>query len=221
MNMRPRILKKYRALAGLFAIAASGLSSLATALHANQQQEITMDNSKRDMITALEAAGPHPSLGEQARVFDRFVGTWDCDYANFKDDGTTERARGEGIFGWVLDGRAVQDIWTWTYENSNGQRELGTTVRFFDSKAGNWRIAWIDPVNLAIKILAGGAVGDRIVLEGKTDDGAQLRWSFNDIRKDSFIWRGERSRDSGKTWRLVAEYHLKRRGASAEKGTND
>jgi hypothetical protein len=221
MKVTSRILEKHRTLAGLFAVAAISLSRLATDLFANQQQETTMDNSQRDMITALEAAGPHPSLGEQARVFDRFVGTWDCDYANFKDDGTTERARGEVIFGWVLDGRAVQDIWTWTYENTDGQRELGTTVRFFDSKAGKWRIAWIDPVNLAIKILAGGAVGDRIVLEGKTDDGAQIRWSFNEIRKDSFIWRGEKSRDSGKTWRLVAEYHLKRRGASALKGRSN
>jgi hypothetical protein len=118
------------------------------------------------------------------------------------------------IFGWVLDGRAVQGIWTWRDKDSSGERELGTTVRFFDPKIDKWRIVWIDPVSYAIKILLGGSVGDRIVLEGTSDDGVRMRWSFNDIRKDSFIWRGEKSRDDGRTWRLTDEYHLKRRSAA-------
>jgi hypothetical protein len=118
------------------------------------------------------------------------------------------------IFSWVLDGLAVQDIWTWIETHSTCERKLGTTVRFFDPKIGKWRIVWIDPVSPAIKLLTGGAVGDRIVLEGKADDGVWISWSFNDIRGDSFIWRGEKSRDDGKTWRLTDEYHLKRRSAA-------
>ena len=62
-----------------------------------------------------------------------------------------------------------------------------------------------------IRILTGGAVGERIVLESKADNGLPLRWSFNDIRVDSFVWRGEKSADNGATWRLAAEYHLQRR----------
>src|SRR4029453_10859075 len=214
--------RKHHTRASLVAVAATSLSSLSIVLPANEQpkQEVTMNDSRRDMITALEAAGPHPSLGVQGRVFDRFVGTWDCDYANFKGDGTIERAHGEVIFGWVLDGRVVQDIWTWTDEKGSGQRELGTTLRFFDSKAGKWRIVWVDPISYAIKKLSGGAVGDRIVLEGTADDGSRIRWSFNEIRNDSFIWRGEKSRHASKTWRLVAEYHLKRRGTAASKEKN-
>ena len=30
---------------------------------------------RQAMINALSALGPHPSLGDEARVFDRFVGT--------------------------------------------------------------------------------------------------------------------------------------------------
>jgi len=48
----------------------------AGATGANPMQTTSPD-LRRDMITALPAAGPHPSLGDQARVFDRFVGTWD------------------------------------------------------------------------------------------------------------------------------------------------
>jgi hypothetical protein len=207
--------KKNHTLIGFFSLTAIGFGSLSILLFANEEprERTIMNDPRRDMITTLEARGPHPSIGDQAQIFDRFVGTWDCDYASFKEGGTTKHAKGEVIFGWVLDGRAVQDIWTWIENGSSGERNLGTTVRFFDPKIGKWRITWIDPVSPAIKLLTGGADGDRIVLEGKAEDGVRMRWSFNDIRKDSFIWRGEKSRDEGRTWRLTDEYHLKRRSA--------
>jgi hypothetical protein len=42
-----------------------------------------------------------------------------------------------------------------------------------------------------------------------------LRWSFNDLKGDSFIWRGEKSGDGGKTWKLEEEHHMKRRNSGA------
>ena len=153
-------------------------------------------------------------LGEEANVFDRFIGTWDCDYANFKDDGKTERSHGQVVFGWILDGRAVQDVWSWVDDDDpKKERKVGTTVRFFDSKTGKWRIVWISPEEGIIKTLAGGREGDRIVLEGTSDDGVAVRWSFNDIRPDSFVWRGEKSRDYGKSWKPTGEYQMRRSSA--------
>lgn len=176
--------------------------------------DATANDPRRDMITALPALSPHPSLGGQARVFDRFVGTWDCDYVQYEKDGSVTRYPGEVIFGWIIDGRALQDIWI-GHEKGRSERSIGTTLRFFDSRSGKWRIVWVDPEAGVIKTLTGGAVGDRIVLEGKAQDGSSLRWSFNDIRNDSFVWRGETSRDEGKTWRLTAEYHMRRRSIPA------
>ena len=83
---------------------------------ANQPNE-KMNDSRHDMLNALGADRPHPVLGEEANAFDRFIGTWDCDYANFKEDGTTERSHGQVVFGWILDGRAVQDVWSWVDED--------------------------------------------------------------------------------------------------------
>jgi len=40
-----------------------------------------------DMVTALQATGPHPSLGDQAKVFGRLIGTWDGEYTEFSNDG--------------------------------------------------------------------------------------------------------------------------------------
>jgi hypothetical protein len=59
--------------------------------------------------------------------------------------------------------------------------------------------------------MEGGAEGDRIVLRGRNDHGDSLRWSFNDITPNSFVWRGETSHDGGKTWRMDEEHHMTRR----------
>jgi hypothetical protein len=37
-----------------------------------------------------------------------------------------------------------------------------------------------------------------------------LRWSFNDITPDAFVWRGEHSTDGGASFRLVEEMRLRR-----------
>lgn len=60
-----------------------------------------------------------------------------------------------------------------------------------------------------------GPVGnDRYVLETSDLGSKQTRWSFNDIRADSFVWRDEASNDDGKTWKLQSEYKMKRRLAN-------
>jgi hypothetical protein len=155
------------------------------------------------MIAVLPAPGPHPSLGDRAALFDHFVGTWDTDYTFYAADGTMSRRSGEVLFGWIIDGRALQDIWI-SYP-TDAERDLGTTVRFYDAKTATWRVVWVHPAGGIITTLNGGAVGDRIVLRGQGNDGSLLRWSFNDIQADSFLWRGETSHDSGETWRLTGE----------------
>jgi len=177
---------------------------------ASQTKENTAMHN--EMITALASSHPHSSLDDEGQTFGRFLGTWECDYVNFNDDGKPERTRGEVIFGWVLQGRVVQDIWSWVDEDDpKDELKMGTTLRFFDSKNGKWQIVWISPAEGVVKRLAGGRVGDRIVLEGTADDGAALRWSFNDIEPESFVWRGEKSRDKGKSWKLTGEYQLRRK----------
>src|SRR5574341_1422044 len=66
---------------------------------------------RQQMVAVLAASGPHASLGDQARVWDRFIGTWDADFGFVGDDGGVRHAPGELEFGWVLDGRAIQDLW--------------------------------------------------------------------------------------------------------------
>lgn len=167
------------------------------------------------MIDALPAIRPHPSLGDEARVFDRFVGTWDAAYAVYGDDGSISRSSGEVRVGWILDGRALQDVWIVYPDSTKAERGISTSVRYYDTKLKQWRVVFVDPVAHDLSIVTGGAVGNRIVLSARRTDGTLTRWSFNDIRPNSFVWRGERSQDDGKSWRLYAEYHMERRSTGA------
>ena len=203
----------------LVGVAATSLLSLALSAVCETVGAQQAPDPREAMVKALSASGPHPSLGDEARVFDRFVGAWDCDYTFFAEDGSVKRASGELEFGWVLDGRAVQDIWITYPEKPSKERDIGTSVRFFDPKSKVWRVVFVSPAYGATITVQGGAEGDRIVLRGVNEEGSMLRWSFNEIQTDSFIWRGEKSRDGGKTWRLREEHHMRRRngGESTEK----
>jgi hypothetical protein len=167
-----------------------------------------------DLVTALQAKGPHPSLGDQANVFGRLVGTWDGEYTEFSKDGKETRSSGEWIFGWVMDGRAIQDLFIIHPSAARKERYIGTTLRYFDSKSGTWSVTFVDPENGAVETLTGRAVGDdRIVLLSHDEDGKERRWSLEDIRPDSWVFRDEGTHDGGKTWRLLEVDHLKRRRA--------
>jgi hypothetical protein len=172
---------------------------------------------RQQMIAVLSASGPHASLGDQARVWDRFVGTWDCDFGFYLEDGSVRHSPGELEFGWVLDGRAIQDLWITYPKEGEKERGIGTSIRFFDDASRTWRVLFVNPRYGAVLSVQGGLEGDRIVLRGQDTDGSQLRWSFNDIKDDSFTWRGEKSRDGGKTWRREEEHQMRRRSPGEAK----
>lgn len=178
-------------------------------------QDLATDPGQ-DMVTALKAMGPHPSLGDQAKVFGRLVGTWEVEYTDFKKDGKVIHRSGELSVGWIMDGRAIQDLWIVNPSGTRKDREVYTDLRYYDPESGTWPATFIDPEHASVARFTGGAVGDdRIVLDTQDFAGTDTRWSINDIRPDSFIWREEESLDGGKTWRLLAEHHMTRRRAAA------
>ena len=166
---------------------------------------------RRDMVEVLPALGPHPSLGHHADLFGRFVGTWDADYSFIAEDGSVRHKRGEVLFGWIKGGYAIQEIFLSYPADSSGERKMVGGIRYVDPRTDRWTVMFVAPsFNVAIR-MDGGAEGDRIVLRGRDPGGVELRWSFNDIAPDSFVWRGETSHDGGRTWRMDEEHHMQRR----------
>ena len=169
------------------------------------------------MISVLGTAKPNATLGDEARTFDRLVGVWDADFGFARDGSQMSHKKGELFFGWVLDGRAIQDLWIGYPSAPGKERTIGTTIRFFDATTKQWRIVFVGPQYNSLVTAQGGREGDRIVFRGVDGDGMPFRWTFRDITDDSFHWQGELSHDGGKSWKLEEDHHMTRRQAQAVK----
>ena len=153
---------------------------------------------------ALHAPGPAPDRAGKMGLYGWLIGRWEMDAVIHRDDGTTHKGRGEIHFGWVLEGRAIQDVWILPGVFH------GTTLRVYDPGLDAWHILWSDPLRQVHVRQIGRARGRDIVQEGRSDSGAAMRWSFTEISPDSFRWLGERSLDGGATWQLQAEFLARR-----------
>jgi hypothetical protein len=167
-------------------------------------------------IEGLGAHEPYPDLKEKLALLGQFVGDWDIVEARYpQPDGTEVKRKGEVHFGWILGGRAVQDVWMTTDEDTH-RAVHGTTVRFYDPKIDAWHSVWISPVKGIVQTFIARKVKDEIVLEGRTPDGYPEKWIFSQITPDSFRWRSEETHDEGRTWVLTEEMQIKRQSARQE-----
>ena len=168
-------------------------------------------------LGALHAEGPAADRADKMALYGQFVGAWDLDVTEFKDDGTTRRRPGEWHFGWALEGRAVQDVWI---VPPRGQRQgdavalsnrYGTTLRVYDPAIDAWHIQWTDPAGQTYLAMIGRAQGSDIVQRGRNAGGHLIRWGFYEIKPDSFLWRGEASVDNEASWNRVVEFTARRK----------
>jgi hypothetical protein len=160
-------------------------------------------------LAALSAEKPAAKYRDQLMLFGQFVGKWEFEGIEYHDDGARPTDKGEIHFAWVLQGRAIQDVWMEHERSDKSPLVYGTTVRFYDPEIDAWWNTWMDPVNNAARTLIGRKVADEIVLESKGADGVSVRWIFSEIRPDSFHWRGEKL--SGDKWRVYEELTARRK----------
>ena len=163
------------------------------------------------MIKGLGADGPDPELKEKLMLFGQFIGDWNIIEARYpQSDGTEIKRQGEIHFGWVLDGRAIQDVWMTYQENPHRIVPAGTTIRFYDSKIDAWQSIWISPAQGVVQAFIGRKLKDEIVLESKTREGYPEKWIFSDITPKSFRWHSVETHDNGNTWQLTEEMRIRR-----------
>jgi hypothetical protein len=168
------------------------------------------------MIEALGADGPFPDHAEKLMAFGRLVGSWDAEDTYFDEHGNvTGRRQGEWHFGWVLEGRAIQDVLISPPRDRREQGqpsfEYGTTIRTYDPKIDAWRITFVAPVFGASVELIAREHGDEIWLEGPAPDDRLYRWTFSDFTPNRVRWQGFISGDDGRTWVREEEIILSRR----------
>ena len=161
-------------------------------------------SASSSFIHALRSDGPAADRADRMGLYGWLIGRWEMDTTLHLDDGTQQKGRGEIHFDWVLEGRAIQDVWILPGVF------YGTTLWVYDPGLDAWHIFWSDPMRQFYRRQIGRARGKDIVQDGKDDDGNAVRWSFTDITPNSFRWLGERSLDGGKTWQTQAEFLARR-----------
>jgi hypothetical protein len=172
-------------------------------------------------LEALAASGPAAGGSGNGDLYSWLIGSWDLEVSRFLD-GSTRQRPGEWHFGWVLEGRAIQDVWIVpprgplrTGDAVQQAQSYGTTLRIYDPATGAWRIQWSDPVTQSFFSMIGRREGSDIVQTGEGPGGSLLRWSFREITPSSFLWQGEISKDQGATWLKQVEFAAKRASAPA------
>ncbi|WP_156938231.1 hypothetical protein [Mesorhizobium sp. WSM3626] len=133
------------------------------------------------------------------------IGSWEMDTVRHLDDGTIQKWTGECHFGWVLEGRAIQDIWIRPRRPARPTM-YGTTLRIFDPGIGGWHIIWNDPLNQDYSRQIGRAEGKDIVQIGDDSRGLQTRWRFTGITANSFHWIGEERPSESDPWQITYEH---------------
>jgi hypothetical protein len=166
----------------------------------------------------LHADGPDPERKAKLGLYSWLVGQWEMDVTTILEDGSTYAGRGEIHAGWILQGRAIQDVWMIPrlQERGPGIEQLpgsgnwyGTTLRIYDPNLDAWRILWNDPVTNFFTQQIARARGQDIVQEGPDPRGGSMRWTFFEIEPASFHWTAERALDNEK-WRKEVDIRAHR-----------
>jgi hypothetical protein len=188
---------------------------IAVGLVTNSSGDTQMPGNRYSSFdTVLHADGPASDRAEKLALYGQFIGDWDADIVTYTPDGIHHKGTGEIHFWWILQGRAIQDVWMIPrlVDRRPGIPAMpvagnwyGTTIRAYDPSFDAWHIYWMDPATNAYYQQIGRKQGNDIVQEGATESGAFSRWSFTEITPQSFHWKGEISSDKGATWHLVVE----------------
>ena len=167
----------------------------------------------------LTATGRSAEIPEALDCYGWLVGSWRLEVVNYWGDVSGLDLDAEAHFGWVLDGRAVQDVWILpvrdpkTGEIDRTRRAHGTTMRVWDAGLQAWRITWMNPLVGARVDLVGRWSGKDVVQIGTMPTGVPIRWIFSEITPASFRWTGETLQADGRTWKTEGEFRARRKTA--------
>ena len=116
-----------------------------------------MDNSDSQLARLLFSNGPVADRADKMGLYGWLIGDWTIDAVMHALDGETHERRGEIGFAWVLEGRAIQDVWILP------DFFYGTTLRVYDPGISAWHILWSDPLRQFYSRQIGRAHGPDIV----------------------------------------------------------
>jgi hypothetical protein len=159
-------------------------------------------------LDALVSPRRSPELADADDIFGFLIGSWDLEAVLYDPKGQTQRSRGELHVSWVLEGRAMQDLFIFPRraDRASGVPARGdrysTTIRSYDRTLQAWRLTFINPAapETSAELIA-RRKGEGIEMEGKLSDGTPIRWRYVTVEPTSFHYTAERLRDDDR-WQL-------------------
>jgi hypothetical protein len=171
---------------------------------------------KSDFHNLLVAPHRAPEIPESEDAYGWLVGSWELGVLRYAGmDVVAKRIKCEVHAAWVLEGRAVQDVWIMprfldrTASLGKAMNMYGTTLRVWDATIQAWHITWRNPAGDHHEEQIGRRAGKDVVQVGVRPDGTPTRWSFTEITRDSFHWLGEALSPDGRTWKLEGEFRAR------------
>lgn len=179
-----------------------------------EKSALTPAKVNDEFSKALLSDKASAELGDDAALYAGLIGNWQVTVFDYDDEDRKFASSGRWHFSWVLEGRAAQDVFIVPDQRhqrlARARNRYGTTLRYYDQSTKQWKNFWVNPVSGITNTLTARKAGDQIIQEGKEADGTLIRWTFLDIRRNSFHWRGEESKDDGHSYTLKAEFFAKR-----------
>jgi hypothetical protein len=179
---------------------------------------MTVESEPLEFPAALKSPGRSPELSDADDVYGWLCGSWDLQVVRYRGiDVSGQQLHGEVHAGWVLEGRAIQDVWIMPRRGerrADADRSMnmfGTTLRSWDPTIRGWRIAWTNPVSGHYEQQVGRWNGKDILQEGVRGDGTRTRWTFTEITAGSFHWKGEAQYPNQPAWAVEGEFLAIRR----------
>src|ERR1044072_7514433 len=83
-------------------------------------------------INPLHADGPAPDRADKMGLYGWLIGAWEMDVAVHMANEAEYRGKGEIHFGWVLEGRAIQDVWI-TPSRAHRHDPIAPAANFYGS----------------------------------------------------------------------------------------
>ncbi len=171
----------------------------------------------RIFADALLSSQRAPEIPEADDIFGWLIGSWELEAVLYGINGQTQKRRGELHVSWVLEGRAIQDLFIFP---RRAERRAGiqlpgdryaTTIRTYDRSLHAWRVNFINPAaDETSAQLVARRDGNGIAMDGRLFDGMPIRWRYVTITKTSFHYTAERCGADGKSWQLYLELFGKR-----------
>jgi hypothetical protein len=160
-----------------------------------------------------------PELADVDDIFGFLIGSWELEAVLYDSKGHTQRSKGEIHASWVLEGRAMQDLFIFPRRAdrkfsvpTRGDR-YATTIRTYDRTLQAWRVNFINPAaQEASAQLIARREGRGIEMEGKLSDDTPIRWRYVTIEPTRFHYTAEKRYDHD-TWQLYLELFGMRSGS--------